>query len=67
MLIALLIPLGLASLLFTVILCAAIDKRAGQPEGMVLGAVTNFFDTLGIGSFAPTRPGSSSASWSPTG
>jgi uncharacterized membrane protein YfcA len=25
-----------------------------SPEGMALGAVTNFFDTLGIGSFAPT-------------
>lgn len=24
------------------------------PEGVALGAVTNFFDTLGIGSFAPT-------------
>ena len=32
--------------------------RGGQamptPEGLGLGAVTNFFDTLGIGSFAPT-------------
>lgn len=56
MLIALLIPLGLASLLFTVILVrAAIAKRAAPTaEGLVLGAVTNFFDTLGIGSFAPT-------------
>lgn len=25
-----------------------------RPEGIALGAVTNFFDTLGIGSFAPT-------------
>jgi uncharacterized membrane protein YfcA len=32
--------------------------RTGQlsprPEALVLGALTNFFDTLGIGSFAPT-------------
>ena len=32
--------------------------RSGQlrpkPEALALGAVTNFFDTLGIGSFAPT-------------
>jgi len=25
-----------------------------QPEAIALGAITNFFDTLGIGSFAPT-------------
>ena len=25
-----------------------------DPEAIVLGAITNFFDTLGIGSFAPT-------------
>jgi hypothetical protein len=25
-----------------------------KPEALALGAVTNFFDTLGIGSFAPT-------------
>jgi uncharacterized membrane protein YfcA len=56
MLIALLVPLGLASLAFTIILMrAAISCRAvPKLEGLVLGAVTNFFDTLGIGSFAPT-------------
>jgi uncharacterized membrane protein YfcA len=56
MLIALLIPLCLAILGFTVILLrAAIAKRASPTfEGVILGAVTNFFDTLGIGSFAPT-------------
>ena len=56
MLLAVLIPLGLASLLFTVILIrSAIATRAvPSGEGLVLGAVTNFFDTLGIGSFAPT-------------
>ena len=56
MLIALLVPLALASLVFTVVLLrAAIRKRAAPTfEAMILGAVTNFFDTLGIGSFAPT-------------
>ena len=56
MLIALLVPLALASLLFTVVLFrAAIAKKVlPTAEGLVLGAVTNFFDTLGIGSFAPT-------------
>ena len=35
---------------------AAIARRIGFPSGeaLALGAVTNFFDTLGIGSFAPT-------------
>src|SRR5215210_288274 len=56
MLIAVLIPLALASLLFTIVLLrSAIAKRAlPTREGLVLGAITNFFDTLGIGSFAPT-------------
>jgi uncharacterized membrane protein YfcA len=56
MLIALLIPLVLASLLFTIVLIrSAIEKRATpNAEAMGLGAVVAFFDTLGIGSFAPT-------------
>lgn len=56
MLIALLIPLVLAGLLFTIILVRAAIARHARPsgEGLLLGAVTNFFDTLGIGSFAPT-------------
>ena len=56
MLIALLIPLVLASLLFTIVLIrSAVDKRAKpNAEAMGLGAVVAFFDTLGIGSFAPT-------------
>ncbi len=56
MLIALLVPLGITSLLFTIILVrAAIAKRAvPSGEAVAPGAVTNFFDTLGIGSFAPT-------------
>src|SRR6478609_3120328 len=56
MLIALLIPLVLASLLFTIVLIrSALQKRAKpNVEAMGLGAVVAFFDTLGIGSFAPT-------------
>jgi uncharacterized membrane protein YfcA len=56
MLIALLVPLALASLVFTVVLLRAAIRRRAAPtfEAMILGAVTNFFDTLGIGSFAPT-------------
>jgi uncharacterized membrane protein YfcA len=56
MLIALLIPLALAILVYAVVLArAAIAARAApNPEALLLGAVVNFFDTLGIGSFAPT-------------
>ncbi|MFL6794201.1 MAG: TSUP family transporter [Sphingomicrobium sp.] len=56
MLIALLIPLGLAMLLYGgVLLRAVIVNRAiPKAEAVILGAVVNFFDTLGIGSFAPT-------------
>ncbi len=56
MLIALLVPLSLAILMFVIVLArAAIAKRATpSPEALVLGAVVSFFDTLGIGCFAPT-------------
>lgn len=56
MLIALLVPITLAILAFMVILVRAAAARRAWPttEGVVLGAVTNFFDALGIGSFAPT-------------
>jgi len=56
MLLALLLPLALASLAFALILLrAAVERRAAPRwEALTLGAVTNFFDTLGIGSFAPT-------------
>src|SRR4051794_36605891 len=56
MLIALLIPLGLAFLVNAfVLLRAAIRARAiPKAEAIGLGAVVNFFDTLGIGSFALT-------------
>ncbi|MAP96334.1 MAG: permease [Ponticaulis sp.] len=42
--------------LITLILRAAIPKGETTPnfEAVFIGAVTNFFDTLGIGNFAPT-------------
>src|SRR5512135_2816743 len=46
----------LAAAFTTVLLRTAAKRRELQPnlEAVGLGAVTNFFDTLGIGSFAPT-------------
>ena len=56
MLIALLVPIVLSTLVFLIVLVkAAIAKHAAPTfETMGLGAVVCFFDTLGIGSFAPT-------------
>ena len=56
MLIALLVPIGLATAAFTIILFRAALRHRATPsfEALVLGTITNFFDTLGIGSFAPT-------------
>lgn len=56
MLIALLVPVILATLLFTAVLAkAAVAKRATPTaETIALGAVVSFFDTLGIGCFAPS-------------
>jgi len=56
MLVALLVPLGLSILLFSFVLIrAAIEERATpRREAILIGAVVSFFDTLGIGSFAPT-------------
>jgi len=56
MLIALLLPLGLAVLLFGLILVRAALREHTLPklEAIAVGAVVSFFDTLGIGSFAPT-------------
>src|SRR5689334_13832635 len=56
MLIALLIPISLAALAYSFFYLRAFLKRPALPnvEAIVLGAVTDFFDTLGIGSFAPT-------------
>lgn len=54
--IALLVPIVLATLMFTLVLVrAAVIKRAAPTlETLGLGAVVCFFDTLGIGNFAPT-------------
>lgn len=56
MLIALLIPLGLAILAYATVLTRAAIARRATPsvEALALGAVVNFFDTFGIGSFAQT-------------
>ena len=56
LLIALLVPLSLAILVYAVVLGKEVVRRRVRPSGeaVMLGAVTNFFDTLGIGSFAPT-------------
>jgi uncharacterized membrane protein YfcA len=56
MLIALLVPLALAILVYAVVLLRSALAKPAAPkaEAVVLGAITNFFDTLGIGSFAPT-------------
>ena len=56
MLIALLIPLVLAMLVCcgNLIRVAAAKRVTPGLEAVALGAVANFFDTLGIGSFAPT-------------
>jgi uncharacterized membrane protein YfcA len=56
MLIALLVPLTLAILAFLILLARASIARRATPnlEAAALGVVVNFFDTLGIGSFAPT-------------
>ena len=54
---ALLTALSAIAVFFTVTLLRTAAKRkelAPKPEAIGLGAVTNFFDTLGIGSFAPT-------------
>ena len=58
MLIALLVPIVLATLTFTaVLLKSAVAKRAKPTwESIGLGAVVSFFDTLGIGCFAQCSP-----------
>ncbi|MEP6882473.1 MAG: hypothetical protein ABI866_10800, partial [Dokdonella sp.] len=53
----LLISLGTIATLYLVYLLRIASQRGqSRPsaEAVLLGAVTNFFDTLGIGSFAPT-------------
>jgi uncharacterized membrane protein YfcA len=46
----------IASLFLAFLLRVAISRQQWRPraEAIALGALTNFFDTLGIGSFAPT-------------
>jgi len=55
-LILLLSALAVASGVFLLALIAALRRRpaAPSPEGVLLSAVTSFFDALGIGCFAPT-------------
>lgn len=53
----LLAALAVITLIFVVQLirtALARKQAAPLPEGLAIGAVANFFDTLGIGSFAPT-------------
>lgn len=57
MLVMLLATLGLAATAYAILLLrAAIATHQTVPrvEPILLGAVTNFLDTLGVGSFAPT-------------
>ena len=56
MLIALLVPLILAAAVYAAYLLRAVIAQRLKPnlEATILGAITNCFDTLGIGSFAPT-------------
>jgi uncharacterized membrane protein YfcA len=56
MLIAILVPLALSIVLLTIILgrAAIVQKAVPNLEATGLGVVVNFFDTLGIGSFATT-------------
>jgi uncharacterized membrane protein YfcA len=56
MLIALLVPIVLATFMFAVVLAKAAIERRATPTGetIALGAVVSFFDTLGIGCFAPS-------------
>src|SRR6185312_9750336 len=56
MLIALLIILGLAICAygFALVRAAVASRATPGLEALALGAVVNFFDTLGIGSFATT-------------
>lgn len=56
MLLALLIPLVIVMVVYCAYLAKAAlaQKAVPKPEALLLGAVTNFFDTLGIGCYAPT-------------
>lgn len=47
-------PLAVAACVFIFLLVTRDGSTTPRPVGVVMGAVTDFFDTLGIGSFAPT-------------
>ena len=49
-----LVILGLGYLFALVRTARAREQLRPNPQALLLGAVTNFFDTLGIGSYAPT-------------
>lgn len=53
-LLAALAVIGLAYLAGLVVIARSRGQLRPDPQSVILGAVTNFFDTLGIGSFAPT-------------
>jgi uncharacterized membrane protein YfcA len=56
LLLAILVPVALAMAAYVAILLRAVIRRKAYPslEATILGAAVNFFDTLGIGSFATT-------------
>lgn len=57
MILNMLLVLGITATIYTIALIRGLKGlpvRAPRVEAALLGAVTNFFDTLGIGSFAPT-------------
>src|SRR6185369_3076489 len=49
-----LLGLGIFAYLLALIRAALAERVGPNAEALALGAVVNFFDTLGIGSFAPT-------------
>ena len=49
-----LLGLGILAYLFALLRAAIAQRVRPNAEALALGAVVNFFDTLGIGSFAPT-------------
>ena len=54
---ALLVPLAIAALAYCIVLARAASAAHAlkpRPEALAMSAVANFFDTLGIGSFATT-------------
>jgi len=54
MVLLVLLGLGILAYLFALVRAAVAERVRPNAEALALGAVVNFFDTLGIGSFAPT-------------